>query len=116
MRRRARFLVLLLPWVLLAQQQERLATSIALPADPDVGIYYRQGSGWEEMLPEVVNWKSGGVLKHMATAGIVKGDYNGHITGVHSRNVLPSSTVVIYPPEGVAVTEYQLLRLHENSD
>ena len=116
MRRRARFLVLLLPWVLLAQQQERLATSIALPADPDVGIYYRQGSGWEEMLPEVVNWKSGGVLKHMATAGVVKGDYNGHINGVHSRNVLPSSTVVIYPPEGVAVTEYQLLRLHENSD
>jgi hypothetical protein len=116
MRRRARFLALLLPWVLLAQQQERAATSIDLPADPDIGIYYRQGSGWEEMLPEVVNWKTGGVLKQLVTAGVVKGDYNGHINGVHSRNWLTSPTVVIYALEGVAVTEYQLLHLHENSD
>ena len=115
MSRRAGSLAILLPWVLLAQQWERVATSIDLPADPDIGVYYWQGTGWEEMLPEVVNWKSGGVLKHMATAGVVRGDYNGHINGVHSRNLLTSLTVVIYAPEGVAVTEYQLLHLDRKS-
>jgi len=114
MRRCIRFLAILLPWVLLAQQQ-RVGTSIELPADPDIGVYYRRGTGWEEMLPEVVNWKTGGVLKQLATAGFVKGDQNGHLNGIHSRNLLTSPIVVIYAPEGVAVTEYQLLQLRENS-
>ena len=84
--RHVRFLGAFLPLVaLLAQPQERPAASIDLPADADIGIYYRTGHGWEEMLPEVVNWKTGGVLKHVAIAGIVKGDVNGHLTGAHSR-------------------------------
>jgi len=117
MRRRVRLPAVLLPWVLLAQQPEPVSTNIDLPADADIGVYYRRGTGWEEMLPEVVNWKTGGVLKHMATAGFVKGDINGHLNGVHSRNLLTSPTeLVIYAPAGVAVTEYQLLHLHENSD
>jgi hypothetical protein len=69
------------------------------------------------MLPEVVNWKTGGVLKHIATVGVVKGDVNGHIQGVHSRNSLKSPIeVLIYATEGVAITEYQLVHLHENAD
>jgi len=88
-----------------------------LPKDADIGVYFKRGSEWEEMLPEVVNWKTGGVLKHVASAGVVKGDVNGHLEGVHSRNSLKSPVeVVIYAPEGVAITEYQLLHLHEQTD
>jgi hypothetical protein len=95
----------------------------ATPSDPDipqgmdVGVYYKKGGKWEEMLPEIVNWKTGGVLKHIASAGIVKGDINGNIQGAHSRNSVKSPVeVLVYAPEGVAITEYQLIHLHENTD
>jgi len=88
-----------------------------IPKDIDIGAYYRKGGKWEEMLPEVVNWKTGGVLKHIATVGVVKGDVNGHIQNPHSRNSLTSPVeVIIDAPEGVAITEYQLIHLHENTD
>ena len=88
-----------------------------IPKDIDVGVYFKKAEGWEPMLPEVVNWKTGGVLKHVASAGVVKGDINGHITGNHSRNSVKSPVeVLIYAPEGVEYTEYQLIRLRENAD
>jgi len=93
------------------------AAAADLPKDADIGCYFKRGSEWEEMLPEVVNWKTGGVLKHVATAGVVKGDVNGHLDGAHSHNSLKSPVeVVIYVPEGVAITEYQLLHLHEQPE
>jgi hypothetical protein len=88
-----------------------------IPAGVDIGVFYKKGGKWQEMLPEVVNWKTGGVLKTIGTAGIVKGDVNGHINGLHSRNSVASPIeVFIYTPEGVAITEYQLLRLRENKE
>jgi hypothetical protein len=88
-----------------------------VPANIEIGAYYKKAGKWEEMLPEVVNWKTGGVMKSIASAGVVKGDVNGHIPGANSRNSLTSPVeVVIYTPEGVAITEYQLLRLHEHGD
>jgi hypothetical protein len=93
------------------------AAAVDLPKDADIGVYFKRGSEWEEMLPEVVNWKTGGVLKHVASAGVVKGDVNGHLDGAHSHNSLKSPVeTVIYVPEGVAITEYQLLHLHEQAD
>lgn len=93
------------------------ATNGDLPANIDIGVYYKKGGKWEEMLPEVVNWKTGGVLKHIASAGVVKGDVNGNINGKNSRNSLTSPVeLLIYSPEGVAITEYQLIHLHENAD
>ncbi len=99
------------------------APAAAPAANPDVpqgleiGVYYKKGDAWEEMLPEVVNWKTGGVLKHFATAGVVKGDVNGNIQGPHSRNSVKSPIeVLIYAREGVAITEYQLIHLRENQD
>lgn len=87
------------------------------PKDIDIGVFYKKGGKWEEMLPEVVNWKTGGVLKSIASAGIVKGDINGHIAGEHSRNSTASPLeILIYAPEGVAITEYQLLHMHEEKD
>jgi hypothetical protein len=85
-----------------------------LPQGVDVGVYYKKNGKWEEMLPEVVNWKTGGVVKHVASVGVVKGDVNGHLTGAHSRNSASSPVeVAIYTQEGVAITEYQLLRLRD---
>jgi hypothetical protein len=104
------------------------ASSPAVPADPgaltggvkpftEVGVYYKKAGEWMEMLPEVVNWRTGGVLKTIASAGIVKQDINGHIPGPHSRNSLAlPAEFMIYTAEGVAITEYQLLRLRAKRD
>ncbi len=94
-----------------AGTQPTVAPAAAGPF-PEVGVYYRKGGQWMELLPEVVNWKTGGVLKFVATAGVVKKDVNGHLPGPHSRNSVTSPLeFMIYVPEGVAITEYQLIRL-----
>ncbi len=83
----------------------------------DVGVYYKKGTDWQDLEPEVVSFKSGGVLKSIGTYGIVKGDINGHLKGAQSKTALKTPIeVLIYVPEGVAATEYQLLRLHTQSD
>jgi hypothetical protein len=88
------------------------------PLVDEVGIYFKdKDQKWVEMMPEVVNWKTGGFLKTIATDGIVKGDVNGHVEGKNSRNTLNTPLdFLIYAPEGIAVTEYQLLRLHESGN
>lgn len=88
-----------------------------IPTGIDIGVFFKKSGKWEEMLPEVVNWKTGGVLKHVASAGVVKGDVNGHIAGAHSRNsAVTPVEVLIYAPEGIAITEYQLLHLREERE
>ncbi len=69
------------------------------------------------MEPEVINFKTGGVLKSMATDGLIKGDINGNLKGAHSKtDVATPLEILIYVPEGVAATEYQLLHLHESGN
>jgi hypothetical protein len=87
------------------------------PGIDDIGAYYKDKSGaWAPMMPEIVNFKTGGVVKSIATVGIVKGDINGHIQGSKARLSLTFPVVLaVYVPEGVAITEYQLLHLHPNS-
>ena len=83
----------------------------------EVGVYYKKDNAWTDLNPEVVNFKTGGVLKSIGTAGIVKGDVNGHLNGEHSPTGLHTPIeIIIYTPEGTAATEYQLLRLHEQKD
>jgi len=83
----------------------------------EVGVYFKKSGAWVDLPPEVVNFKTGGVIKNIGTAGIVKGDVNGHINGEHSRSSLGSPvTLLVYTPEGIAISEYQLLRLHEQKD
>lgn len=83
----------------------------------EIGVYLKKGNEWLEILPEVVNWKSGGVLKSIASMGVVKGDINGHIEGRQSRSRVSSPLeFVVVAPEGVAITEYQLLKLNQHSD
>jgi hypothetical protein len=83
----------------------------------EVGVYYKKGEAWADLQPEVVNFKTGGVLKTIGTAGIVKGDVNGHVNGSHSPTQLKSPVeILVYTPEGVSITEYQLLRLRDQKD
>ncbi len=86
----------------------------ALPAD--VGVYYEQSGDWVEMMPELVNWKTGGVVKSISTIGIVKHDVNGRIRGGKSGTALAGPIqLLVYCPEGTQITEYQLIRLRMHS-
>lgn len=83
----------------------------------EVGVYYLKADTWTDLPPEVVNFKTGGVLKTIGTAGIVKGDVNGHLNGDHSKTSVKSPvSLLVYTPEGTAITEYQLLRLRDSKD
>jgi len=89
------------------------AVPLRPPGIDDVGVYYKDKSGaWVELMPEVVNFKTGGVLKAIATEGLVKGDINGHIPGKRARTAIAFPVVLaVFVPEGTEITEYQLLRL-----
>jgi hypothetical protein len=92
------------------------ASSGAGPVN-EVGVYYKKGDAWADLNPEVVNFKTGGVLKSIGTVGIVKGDVNGHVNGDHSKTPLKTPVeILVYTPEGTSITEYQLLHLHEQKD
>jgi hypothetical protein len=90
----------------------------ALPAEIDeVGVYYKDKSGkWVALMPEVVNFKKGGAMKKFMSQGIVKEDTNGHIEGKTAKTQVTLPVVfAVYVPEGTAITEYQLVRLHQQS-
>ena len=83
----------------------------------DIGVYAKVKGELQEINPEVVNWRSGGVGKSMLTLGATKGHINGAVTGPHSkaRLALPIE-IIIRCPEGTSASEYQLLKLDEKDD
>ncbi len=88
------------------------------PGIDEVGIYIKDKSGaWVSLMPEIVNFKTGGFMKSVMTDGLVKGDMNGHMTGPHAKTSVTLPVVfAVYVPEGTAVTEYQLLRFRTHPD
>ncbi len=93
------------------------AAADAKPLVDEIGVYIKKDNQWVELAPEVINWKTGGAGKSFLSGGLVKPDLNGHIAGGHSKNVLTTPLdFLIYVPEGIAITEYQLLHLHDHSD
>jgi hypothetical protein len=89
------------------------------PAGVDeVGVYYQgKDKAWHQVPSELVNTKSGGLLKSIASQGIVKGDMNGHIHGAESATKLTSdSNLLIFMPETYSANDYILVKLHKNSD
>ncbi len=89
----------------------------AQPTIIDVGVYYRKADQWIEVTPEVVNWKTGGAVKNLASMGVVKKDINGNIPGPHSHtSISHPAQFAIYTPEAVAISEYQLIRLRAKED
>ncbi len=94
----------------------RTSDSAATPAY-EIGVYMKKPEGWVEVLPEVVNWKTGGTIKNLASVGVVKKDVNGNVSGPGSRNSVKSPLeFLIVAAEGVSITEYQLIRLRVNKD
>jgi len=94
------------------------APSALPPGIDEVGVYYRDKSGkWASLMPEVVNFKTGGAMKRFATYGIVKEDTNGHIEGKTAKTQVTLPVVfAVYVTEGTAITEYQVVRLHQQSN
>jgi len=82
-----------------------------------LGVFWKQGDKWNEVLPEIAYWKTGGVLKHVASQGVVKEDVNGYVYGQHSRARVGSDIEFLFRlPERTYITEYQLIRLHVKED
>jgi len=97
------------------------APESAAKADPyedlDIGVYYKLKDVWTPIASEVVNWKTGGMLKSFASQGIVKGDVNGHLNGKESATQLRTPLeILIKTAEGVEATDYELVKMHVNSD
>jgi hypothetical protein len=88
-------------------------TAVPASAWPsEVGVYVGIAGDRREVYPEIVNWRTGGLLKRMATGGLVGGYVNGWLTGGAARLQVEQPTqFVIVAPEGTSITEYQLLRL-----
>src|SRR5260370_27603030 len=53
-----------------------VAQASQIPSVDEIGVYYKKGDKWADVQPEVVNWKTGGVLKRIGTPGIPTGDGN----------------------------------------
>jgi hypothetical protein len=85
--------------------------------DLDAGVYRKVKDQWVAVPTEVVNWKTGGVLKSIATDGIVKGDVNGHLKGGTSQTTVNSPLeFLIKAPDNMEATDYQLVHLHDKAD
>jgi hypothetical protein len=85
--------------------------------DLDIGVYSKVNGQWMVVPSEPVNWKTGGVLKSIATDGIVKGDVNGRLKGPTSQTkVYTPLDFLIKVPDGVEATDFQLVHFHEKSD
>jgi hypothetical protein len=84
----------------------------------EVGVYVVLNGKLTEIDPEIVNWQTGGWMKHHATLGIVKEDRNGKVMKSKSTLEVSNNPVefLVRTLEGTSVTEYQLLRLREKSD
>jgi hypothetical protein len=101
------------------------------PEVPDeIGVYYLQKDKLISIDPEIVNWKTGGVVKEYATLGWDKGHVNGTIRGPHSNLDLTYKSdasmrmmgvdgileFYVRTRDGDSASEYQFLKFWEKSD
>jgi len=83
----------------------------------EVGVYIMRNGQLTQMEPEIVGWKTGGVMKQYATLGIDRQHINGKVMRPRSSIQLSSPLeFFIKTPEGTSATEYQLLRLYEKEN
>jgi hypothetical protein len=93
-----------------SKQAPQAATRYPSIAKP--GVYYKKGNEYFELITEDITWKTTGALKNIVSAGIVKKDLNGTLSGPSSRNFLTSPVeIVINLPTGLTVNSYVLLPL-----
>lgn len=84
------------------------------PGVDNIGAYYKDSGGnWQPLPSEVVIFQSGGLVKHVASAGLVKEDLNGLVGGMRSRLVVSTPiTFILHVPQGHTASDYELLHLH----
>ena len=91
------------------------ASSAPLPPGVDtIGAYYKDSGGnWQPLPSEVVIFQSGGLIKHVASAGLMKEDLNGLVGGMRSRLVVSTPiTFILHVAQGRTANDYELVRLH----
>ena len=99
---------------------QAVASTVVVPAE--VGVFLMQHQKLVAIEPEIVNWRSGGVLKTTATLGLDKGHVNGTVPGSHSGLIVSwpheGGPLEFYVrcPEGSSASEYQLLRLWDKGN
>ncbi len=83
----------------------------------EIGVYFKDKNGqWQPMESEAVHVKSGGFVKSTLTRNIIKEDRNGVVSGREASLLLPRPIeFLIYTPEGVTASEYELVRFRLNS-
>lgn len=85
--------------------------------DFDIGVYRKLRQAWIPVASELVNWKTGGVVKSIVTEGIIKPDVNGRlIGGSSSTQVNTPLEFLIKTAEGMDATDFQLVHLHDKAD
>jgi hypothetical protein len=83
------------------------------PGIDSLGVYYKSGDAWQMLPNEVAVFESGGLLKHVASAGLVKENLNGVGGGQRSKLVVKTpATFIIHLAQGRAPSDYRLFRLH----
>ena len=83
-----------------------------------IGIFCQDTTGqWQTLPGEVVIFESGGLIKHVATGGLVHEDLNGVIGGMRSRFVVSTpAALILQLPNGRTPNDYELLRLHPSGN
>jgi hypothetical protein len=97
---------------------------VKTPEVPDeIGVYFRSNGKLVAIDPEIVNWRTGGVVKQNLTLGIDKGHINGTVRGSRSQMDVSSGSgtngvleFVVRCPDGDAASEYQLLHFWVKTD
>ncbi len=85
--------------------------------DLDIGVYRKVKDVWTPIATEPVNWKTGGLLKSIASEGIVKEDVNGRLQGHESPTKMNTPLeFLIKAPDGLEATDFQLVHLHVKSN
>jgi hypothetical protein len=105
-----------------------LAKNADLP--DEIGVYVRRHGELIAIEPEIVNWRTGGVIKNTVTLGLDKQHVNGTVRKPHSSLDLSSGNgrasafmgasdsleFYIRCPDGDSASEYQLLHFWEKAD
>jgi len=99
-------------------------SDVVVDLPQEVGVYVKQKGALVTIDPEIVNWRTGGVLKEHVTLGLDRGHKNGTVSGPHSKLTLSwppfglGSSIEFYVKcvEGNSASEYQLLHFWEKGD
>src|SRR3984957_13472570 len=80
------------------------------PGVDNIGAYYKDSGGnWQPLPAEVVIFQSGGLVKHVASAGLMKEDLNGLVGGMRSRLVVSTPvTFILQARRGRTARHFEL--------